>query len=298
MQAEGRASIWPHIALTFGATIGAGTFLVAKDATQRFQVLELAWFRITLSSLLIATLYLLRHRKLPRLPRSEWLKISVLGLTGITCNQLLFLYGIHLAPPIDGALLYAFTPALVLLAARIWLGESLTTGKLLGVLLAFLGVYTVLRTRGLQFQSDSLKGDLLLAAAVVFWAIYTLIGKDLLKRHDPLAVNTIGFAIGALSLLPVAPWVLTGMDWSRPGTQGWLGLLYLSAMTSVVAFSLWYWALKRMDASQVAIYTNLQPPLTAALAWIFLSQIPSLPIVSGGVLVILGVTLAQIKRRR
>lgn len=288
----------PRLALTLGAMIGAGTFLVAKDATQRFEVLELGWFRITLSAVMIGSLFAIRHGRLPRLPRKEWGRVVLLGLSGITCNQLLFLYGIQIAPPIDGALLYAFTPALVLVAARIWLGEPLTLGKVLGVLTAFLGVFIVLNTRGLQLQAASLKGDLLLAAAVVFWAVYTLGGKQLLRRYDSLHVNTLVFAVGALSLLPLAPWVLAGMDWSRPGWAGWLGLLYLSGMTSVIAFSLWYWALKRMEASQVAVFTNLQPPFTALLAWLFLNQIPSLPITIGGLLVILGVTLAQMPFRR
>ncbi|MCB1043064.1 MAG: DMT family transporter [Acidobacteria bacterium] len=290
--------LWPRLALTVGAMIGAGTFLVAKFATERFEVLELGWFRINLSAVLIACVFFVRNRRLPQLPREDWPKAVVLGMTGITMNQLLFLYGIHFAPAIDGALLYAATPALVLMAARLWLKEPLTGGKVAGVLVAFLGVYVVLRTRGLQFDPAYLKGDLLLALAVVFWAVYTLVGKNLLKKHDSLAVNTVSFAIGALSLLPVAPIVLMGFDWSGPGWQGWLGLAYLSGMTSVVSFSLWYWALQHMETSQVAVFTNLQPPFTALFAWIFLSQIPSAPIVLGGTLVIVGVTLAQVKWRR
>lgn len=290
-------ALLPRVALSFGAMIGAGTFLVAKDATARFDVMELAWFRINLSFLLILSLFLLRGGHLKRISRTDLVRLALLGLTGICMCQIFFLYGMHLAPPIDGALLYAFTPALVLLAARLWLGERLTMGKVGGVALALAGVIIVLQTRGLDVGRAFLHGDILLGFAVCFWAVYTLLGKSLLRRYDPVTVNTYCFGFAALFLLPAAPFILTRMDWSQPGMAGWIGLGYLSVMTSVVAFTLWYWALRRMDAGEVAVFTNLQPPFVALLAWIFLGQIPSLPIVVGGLLVMTGVTMAQLRWR-
>ncbi len=85
---------------------------------------------------------------------------------------------------------------------------------------------------------------------------------------------------------------------STVSTRAWLGILYLSALTSGVAFTLWYWALKRLQAGQVAVFTNLQAPTTALMSWVFFGEIPGGLVVSGGLLVIMGVTLAQLATRR
>ena len=103
---------------------------------------------------------------------------------------------------------------------------------------------------------------------------------------------------GAISMLPATPWVLDGFDWSAPGWRGWGAVVYLGAITSGVSFTLWYWALKRLEASQVAVFNNLQAPLTALLAWWLLGEVPSWQAAAGGAMVIAGVTLAQLRGAR
>ena len=289
---------WAYAALIFVDIIAAGTFLVAKETTSRFTPLELGWFRIWLSFLMIAPIFWVINKKepIPRPKGRDLLLLVAMGLTGITANQLLFLHGIHLAPALDGALLYSFTPIVVLLAARFLFGESLTWQKLLGIVAAISGVFLVLRSRGLALSTDYLMGDLIMLLAVLAWAAYTLLGKALMGRYPAIGANFYAFGVGALSLLPLAPFILSQFDWSRPGLAGWLGLFYLSGMTSLVSFTLWTWALKILDASRVAIFANLQPPFTAVLAWLFLNEIPTPAVVIGGTLVISGVTLAQLRK--
>lgn len=298
-QQERRNRILAYAALITACWIASGTFLVAKDATSRFEPFALGWFRIVLSYVLMQIIFLVRRSKISvqKPARSDWGRFILMGIFGVTLNQMLFLHGIDLAPPIDGALLYAFTPIVVLLAARFLLGETLTKRKLGGILAALLGVFLVLRTRGLSFSSESFRGDVVMVLAVFAWAAYTLLGKTVISRYNALTVNVWAFATGALTMAPFAPFVLRGFDWSAPGLSGWLGLLYLSLMTSVVSFTLWTWSLRFLEASRVAVFANLQPAMTALLAWWFMAEVPSLEVVLGGLLVILGVTIAQLNRR-
>ena len=79
--------------------------------------------------------------------------------------------------------------------------------------------------------------------------------------------------------------------------RGWFGVAYLAVMTSVVSFTLWYWALRFLEATQVAVYTNLQPPATALLAWWILAEVPTWQVIVGGVMVMAGVTVTQLSSR-
>jgi drug/metabolite transporter (DMT)-like permease len=283
-----------YVAASFQTLIAAGTFLVAKDATERFTPLELSWFRITISAVLVLAVYRIIPRHRPRPAGKDIVRFLFLGLSGVTLNQMCFLFGLHLSTPLHASLLYAFTPVLVLGGAVAHLGERLTWIKGTGVTLAVLGVTFVLVAHGLDFAGGPLRGDLIIMVAVFGWATYTLLGKPVLKRYDPFTVITWAFGFGALSILPLAPWVLSGFDPVAPGLQGWGEVLFLCVMTSGVAFTLWYYALQRLEATQVAVFTNLQAPLTALLAWWIMGSVPEGLVVVGGLLVIAGVTVVQI----
>jgi drug/metabolite transporter (DMT)-like permease len=64
-------------------------------------------------------------------------------------------------------------------------------------------------------------------------------------------------------------------------------------VTSVIAYLLWYWALKHLEAARVAIFSNLQPLAVALLAHIFLGEQITAPFMLGALVVIGGVLLAQ-----
>jgi drug/metabolite transporter (DMT)-like permease len=73
--------------------------------------------------------------------------------------------------------------------------------------------------------------------------------------------------------------------------------LYLGALTSVGAYLLWVFALKRLDAARVAVFINLQPVITALLDWLIRGQVITAMEIGGGLLVIVGVRIVQRSRR-
>jgi drug/metabolite transporter (DMT)-like permease len=283
-----------YAAVILQTLLSAITFLIAKDATRHFTALELAWFRIELSGFL-AVLALLYVRTIPA--RRDWPRIAFLGVSGIAINQTLFLLGLRYSSPLHSALLYAFTPILVLIGALIHLGERFTWQKALGVLLAMAGVLLVLLAQGLDLSQGPLRGDLITLVAVFTWSTYTVAGKPLLARYDALTLTAWIFICGALVMLPAGIPVLTHFDPSRPSSRGWLEIGYLSLVTSGIAFTLWYFALQRLQASQVAVFTNLQAPLTALLAWLVMGTVPEHTAIVGGALVLMGVILVQMSQR-
>lgn len=283
-----------YAAIITQTLISAVTFLVAKDATHHFTALELAWFRIELSGLL-AGLVALFLRRIP--DKRDWPRIIFLGVTGVAINQTLFLLGLRFSSPLHSALLYAITPILVLIGAVLYLGERLTWKKALGVLLALAGVLLVLLAQGLDLSRGPLQGDLITLVAVFTWSAYTVAGKPLLARYDALTATVWIFLCGALVMLPVGIPVLTHFRPAVPTMRGWLEIGFLSLVTSGVAFTLWYVALQRLQASQVAVFSNLQAPLTALLAWLVMGAVPEHAAIAGGALVLLGVVLVQFSQR-
>ena len=88
-----------------------------------------------------------------------------------------------------------------------------------------------------------------------------------------MAVTTWAIVSGTAFCLPafLIPGALPPLQTIGPGA--WGGILYLAIGTSVIAYPLWMYALRRLEASKVAVATNTQPILTAILSWIFFREV-------------------------
>ena len=295
----------PPAAALYGALmahtfVSAGTYLFAKRALVEIPALPLGLLRFIGASCLLSIM-LLRLRppgqRLP--PRDAVRKLLLLSFVGVPVNQGFFLYGLQLSTAAHAALLYTLTPLFVLLLAQAFLGEAPGWRTAAGTALALGGTVWVLLQRGLDLSRGPLFGDLLLLVAVVAWAVYTAEGREVVARFGALA--TIAWTIigGTLLYLPLGIGSLLvpahRAEIARASAEAWFGLAYLIVMTSVVAYLIWYWALAFLPAARVAIFSNLQPLATAALAWLFFGERITWAFIAGAVVVIAGVLLAQWK---
>ena len=285
-------------ALVAHTLMSAGTYLFAKRALQEIPALSLGLIRFAGASLILSLL-LLRLRppgqRLP--PRAAVRKLLLLALVAVPINQGFFLYGLQLSTAAHAALLYTLTPLFVLLLAQALLGEFPGWRTAVGTALALLGTLFVLLQRGIDLSRGPLIGDLLMAVAVLAWAVYTAEGRELVGQHG--ALSTIAWTLigGTLLYLPLGLgsllWPSNRAALLTASPEAWWGVLYLIVVTSVASYLIWYWALKHLAAARVAVFSNLQPLATAALAQVFLGERVTLAFLCGALVVISGVLLAQ-----
>jgi drug/metabolite transporter (DMT)-like permease len=132
--------------------------------------------------------------------------------------------------------------------------------------------------------------DLLLIGAVLSWGGYLTVSKPLVMRHGSLPVLAATFLVGALLDLPLALFASPSIpDFSRVSPAAWIALAVLTLFITPVNLACQNLAMRRLDASQVANFSNISPILTVAWgAWLFGEAItPSLVI--GGALTLAGV---------
>lgn len=257
--------------------------------------LTLALLRFATSS--VALLVFQRARAFPgRIERRDWPRIALLGFLVIPVNQGCFLFGLSGSTASHAALLYALTPLVVLLLARRLFRETNLVAKVAGMLVAFVGVATILLEGGLRHERRVFAGDLLILVAVVAWALYTVLSKRLLQRYDPMTVTTWAIVSGTAFSLPALaiPGAVPPLATVPPAAWGAIG--YLALGTSVIGYPLWLYALRHMDASKVAITSNTQPILTAALSWLFLGERFTPGFLLGAALILAGVTWVETRR--
>lgn len=281
-----------YAALFVQVLISAGTYLCGKRAMEELPPLTVVIWRFLLSGSVFCLLLLFSPGPLLP-PRSEWRRVFLLGLLAGPLNQVLFFYGLAHSTAAHAALLYALTPLGVFLSSIARGRERASSRAVLGILTALTGVVVLLLGRGLASARGSLVGDLLILGAVCAWVVYTTEGKPFAAAHGTVRSTAWSMVAAALLLLPVAPFAMqpTRVLAASPWALG--SIAYLAVLTSVVAYLIWYYALSRVPASHVAIFSNLQPVATALAAWLLLDESLHGELLVGGILVILGVRVTQ-----
>ncbi len=275
------------------SALSAGTYVAGKRALLEASPLDVALARFTLAAIVHAgVLWRLRVR----FERRDLPGLAALGILAVAVNQLLFLGGLALSTPGHAALLYAMAPIFVFLIERLRGRERGTARKVAGIAVAFAGTVVVLAARGVLGVAgarDVLKGDLLLLGASITWSMYAVYGKVYAAKYGGLAAGSGTLVAG--TIISVPPGLLLFHPGEISAMSGWglASLVYLVAVTSVLAWLIYYWALGRAEASRVAVWSNLQPVFTAVLAWALYGDALTAPFVAGGAMVIAGVVLTE-----
>lgn len=282
-----------YLSLVFQQLIAGGTHIVAKALVHDVEPARLTFLRSILSGFLMIGILIVKDRKW-RIERKDIPKLLGLSLLAVPINQFLFFHGINHSTASNAALLYATTPVLVLILSRLILGERVTWKKVLGVILALIGVSSVIFEHGFEIGSGYTYGNLVLVVAVLAWALYTIYGKPMIMKYGALYVTSLTIAIGMFIYFPIGVLFGGSLSLSSLSQADWEGLVYMVVGTSFLGYYLWYYALEKTEASKVAIFSNIQPFLTTILAVIFLSQGVSGTLVIGGIITIGGVILVQL----
>jgi drug/metabolite transporter (DMT)-like permease len=267
-------------------------YIAGKLALRTVDPISLACFRLEVAALIMLAMYWAQPNRMP-LVKKDWWPIAVLGFFGVVLNQGLFTVGLNYTTSAHSAVIIAVGPVIILILARMLGQEELTVAKLAGMALSFAGVVMLETEQGGPQHSPLLVGDLITFGGTIGFAAYTVLGKRLASAYDAVAMNTFICVAAGLMLLPLTVWQAIHIHWGAIGWTGWAGMLYMAAGSSVGAYTIFYWALRYMSASRVAVISYFQPVVVIVLAALFLGDHPSKHLVIGTVLVMIGVVLAE-----
>jgi drug/metabolite transporter (DMT)-like permease len=161
-----------------------------------------------------------------------------------------------------------------------------------GILLGTLGVAIVVGAKGVHFSGDTRWGDLLNVLGLLFWALFTVGVRHAALGLNSAQVTALTHLGGTPGLLLAAAPLAAGTAWPFHPTV-WIGLLYSSVLSSVVAAVLWTRSLKALGGSRTALYNCVTPLVASVSAWIILDERPVPLQAVGAALVIVGVLVSR-----
>src|SRR4029077_3167206 len=283
----------------------AVNFIAAKIGLRYFPPLTMASFRVCAAGVVMVPFYLcLQGLRLPAFAkvaadrqqgfsrRDAW-RFLYLGFFGVSVNQFCFTLGLHYTSVSHSAVIVGMGPIYTLILAVLLRLESATWHKAVGMAIAFTGIAVLASENGISARSPSLLGDAITMTGSLGFAMYAVLGKRVAGEYDALTMTAFNHFAGALLVLPLAlhqAWMLGAAgNWQAVPWQGWTAILYMALFGSAVAYVLYYWLLRYLEASQLSAFTYLLPVLASILGILALGEQGSWRQVLGGALALGGV---------
>ena len=285
----------PRLGAFLAVVLWGVSFVATRAAVAEVSPYALIFARTGLGACLL--LAILARRGEPILPPWEeaW-ALARMGFVGIAFHQTLQAFALRLTTAVNAGWLVGLTPLWSALLAAIYLRERLGLGKVAGLALGFAGATLVVtggRIGGGALALPASRGDLMILASTLNWALYTVMGHATLRRLGPTRATAGALLFGWLFLLPAFGLSGGPAELARLSGVGWSAVLFLGLGCSGLGYLFWYGALERLEASRVAAFLYLEPLVTLAAARVLLGESVPATTLAGGALLVSGVVMVQ-----
>lgn len=283
----------PYLLLTLTALFWSGNFIVARAVHLDVPPMGLVFWR-WFGALIVVLPFAWRHIQADwPVIRRHWRIIFTLAALGVASFNTLVYLGLQTTTALNAVLLQSAIPILIFGFAYVIFRDTVRPLQALGIVLSLTGVSTIVARgeiatiHGLAFN----RGDLLVFAAVVLWAIYSVLLRKRPVMH-PLSFLTLTIAISVVLLAPLYGWEhLSGRVMHLDHTTV-LAVGYVAIFPSVLAYMFYNRGVDLIGANRAGTFIHLMPLFGSIMAILFLGETFRVYHAVGIVLILSGLMLA------
>jgi len=273
------------IALFVPLSWGLG-FAAAKAGLGHFPPLLLMSLRFFLSSILIVWFF--------PIPKRYLIKIFYISLVSATLQYGLTFSGLNILDTSTASLLVQTEVVFGIITAAIFLKEIPTKKQITGILLACCGTIILLGTPSVEGKA---LGAILVLSGAFCWALGQVMVRSL---NGEVNGFTLICWIGIFSSpqMLVMSFIIDGNPIPIILTANlidWFTVIYLGIVMTILGYGAWFYILSK-HPMPVAMPFLLLIPVSAILgAMLFLDEIPSMDVIFGGMIIIIGIAIILIE---
>ncbi|WP_318618965.1 DMT family transporter [Priestia megaterium] len=197
-------------------------------------------------------------------------------------------YGMQFVDSGKTSVLVYTMPIFVTIISHFKLDEKINIYKMVGLIFGLLGLLFIL---GLEITNPDTKvifGELLILISALSWGLANVFSKIRFKNIDVIHMNAWQLMIGAL-LLFVLSLILEpnySVEWSN---KALLSLLFNGLFSTAFTFVVWFWVLKKINASKASMALMFVPILGIIFGSLQLGENITISIVVGSFLICAGI---------
>ncbi len=278
--------------------------VVIKYTLFGFPPLIFLLYRFFIASIAGVILFIFFGFKVPK-DRRILIFSLVYGFSMTTLTLSLLFFGTDKTTSIDANLISAIAPVVTVVGAAILINERVSKKEKIGIAIAFLGTLITVVEPVLKMNDGviGLEGNLLILLSVVIGALNAIFAKVILRgKVNIFFLTNIAFIVGFITTLPLvliyhSPLEIIGIIQNTPLTYQ-LGVVYMALISGTLAYTLWHHAEKTIEVGEVSIFAYLFPVFGTPLSVLWLHEKLSLPFIIGAAVIIIGVLIAEWKKKR
>jgi len=257
------------------AAIWAVNYTVAKFGTRTVPPLAYNAVRIVLATVALLAIGRLRSRERPA--GRDLIALLVIGLIGNGLYQFCFIEGLAQSRAGTVALMLAGSPAFVAIVGRLFGVERVGPRGWAGIGLQLVGIaFVVFGSVVHSTGDDTLVGSAFIVAGSLCWAFFAILIKPYTERLSGIDVGAYSLAGGAVFVTLVGIPSIVATDWGSVAPPVWGAIVYSGIGALVVGNLIWYHGVSRIGPTRVSMFSNLQPLVALAVAWVVLGEVPTI----------------------
>jgi drug/metabolite transporter (DMT)-like permease len=256
--------------------------------------LAIAAYRLLFATLILLIPTLVFQRKeLLALTRKEYVVLALVGIA------LAFHFGFWISSlkhttVANSVILVSTHPILIAVVSHYYLKERISMAAGAGVGIALAGM-VIIGFSDFAVSQESLYGDLLALIGMFALAAYILSGRRIRQKTPVLPYVTVVYGVATIVLfmgcliftVPLLPYPV----------EEWVLFLALAVVPMILGHTVYNWTLRYVTALVVSMSILGEPILSAILAYLLLSEVPTNWVVLGGILILVGIYLVASRSR-
>ena len=237
-----------------------------------------------------------------RVQRKHFVYLIVIGILGNSGYPLFFIFGLDSTSADNATIIMASVPIWVALLGTLIGMEQLDKQGWSGVGLSVIGILIVIigspQQVDLEFGGATLRGDLIVLAAILCWSGYTLALRPLTAIYPPTVISTLTTSIGILPMVLFAIPAMLRFEWQPVSWGAWASLIITGIFAVGLAYIFWGYGVAHLGSTRTSLYLNVVPPIALFVNWLWLGETLTLLQSVGAVVALLGVALARSHTRQ
>lgn len=190
-------------------------------------------------------------------------------------------------------------PVWIALLSWLWFREKPSLQTILGISIALIGGFLI--TLGdintVQSYSNPLLGNLLALIGAILVSLYLLLGREA-QRQGFTVTNyiAIAYSSAAIFLFPLP--LLFNTTYTGYSEQVYIYVLLMAVFSQVIGHTSFNWSLRWLSPTVVTLAILFEPVAASFLGWLIFAEIPTLRVIFGGIVVLIGVTVAVLGNQK
>lgn len=223
----------------------------------------------------------------------DFFKIFIIGVLGTFLYNLLLYLGINTMQASQAFIINYLWPIMTMIFACLILKEKITIRKIIAIIISFTGVIIVSSSENLNIEKNSIIGTIYCILAAVSYGLFSVLNKkqNYNKYTSMMLFYLVSFCISLV-------YVLFSKRLFIPETIQLFGLLWIGIFTSAIAFTSWAIALEKGDTTKISNIAYITPFLSLVWTSLVLKENISINSVFGLIIIILGVFIQTMNKRK